>query len=153
VSIFSFGKKKEFFTAEQQQQMVDAIQEAERNTSGEVRVFIESRCTYVDAVDRAQEIFFNLKMEQTEDRNAVLLYMAVDDHQLALFADEGIYKRLGREYWNQEVKKIIADFRKDDYTKGICTIVTDIGNALKAEFPYDRKGDKNELPDEIIFGK
>jgi uncharacterized membrane protein len=153
VSIFSFGKKKQFFTAEQQAQMVNAIQEAERNTSGEVRVFIESKCNYVDAVDRAQEIFFNLKMEQTKDRNAVLLYMALDDHQLALFADEGIYQRLGKEYWNAEVKKIIADFKKDDYARGICTIITDIGQALQAEFPYDNIGDKNELPDEIIFGK
>jgi uncharacterized membrane protein len=153
VSIFSLGKKKQFFTAEQQAQMVNAIQQAERNTSGEVRVFIESKCNYVDAVDRAREIFFNLKMEQTKDRNAVLLYMALDDHQLALFADEGIYQRLGKEYWNAEVKKIIADFKKDDYAKGICTIVTDIGQALQTEFPYDNKGDKNELPDEIIFGK
>jgi uncharacterized membrane protein len=153
VSIFSFGKKKAFFTASQQQQMIDAIQEAERNTSGEVRVFIESKCNYVDPVDRAQEIFFQLKMEQTKDRNAVLLYMAIDDHQLALFADEGIYQRLGKDYWNAEVKKIIAHFKRDNYAEGICTIVTDIGNALKAEFPYDKQGDKNELPDEIIFGK
>ena len=132
--------------------MVDAIKEAERNTSGEVRVFVEAKCKYVNPVDRAEEIFFNLKMDQTKDRNAVLLYMAFDDHQLALFADEGIYQRLGKVYWEDAVKKIIAAFTKDDYTGGICMVIKDIGTALTEQFPYDDKGDKNELPDEIIFG-
>ena len=151
MSLFPFNKKKSFFTAEQQQQIVDAIQQAEKNTSGEVRVFVESKCKYVDPVDRAKEIFFNLKMESTKDRNAVLLYLALDDKQLALFADEGIYQRLGADYWNAEVKKIIGAFTKHDYTGGICLCVEDIGDALKHEFPYD-KADKNELPDTIIFG-
>jgi uncharacterized membrane protein len=151
VSLFPFSKKKEFFTVEQRQLMVDAIQKAEKNTSGEVRIFIESKCKFVDPVDRAKEIFFSLKMENTKDRNAVLLYLALDDHQLALFADEGIYQRLGKQYWNDEVKKIISAFTKDDYTGGICLIVEDIGEALQAEFPY-ASSDKNELPDEIIFG-
>lgn len=145
-------KKKEFFTADQQKQMVRAIQEAEKNTSGEVRVFVESKCEYVDPVDRAKEIFFNLKMDQTKDRNAVVFYIAIDDHQLALFADEGIYQRLGADYWNKEVKVFISDFSKDDIPGGICKCVTDIGNALKEQFPYETS-DKNELPDEIIFGK
>ena len=150
MGLFS-SKKKQFFTPEQQQQMVEAIKEAEKNTSGEIRLFIESKCTYVNTVDRAQEIFLNLKMDKTKDRNAVLLYIAMDDHQLAIFADEGIYKRLGAEYWNIEVRKIISAFKKHDHTLGICTIVNDIGDALKEQFPYEA-ADKNELPDDIIFG-
>jgi uncharacterized membrane protein len=150
LGIFS-KRKKEFFSAEEKQQLVTAIQEAERNTSGEVRVFIESKCKFVDAIDRAQEIFFNLKMEQTKDRNAVLLYLAMDDHQMALFADEGIYQRVGAEYWNMEVKKIIASFKRHNYVEGICGCISDIGKALKQNFPYE-KTDKNELPDDIIFG-
>ena len=151
MSLFSFSKKRSFFSPEQQQLIVEAIQKAEKNTSGEVRIFVESRCKYMDPVDRAKEIFFELKMDQTKDRNAVLLYMALDDHQLALFADEGIYQRVGAKYWNDEVKKIIGAFTKNDYTGGICTIINDIGIALQTEFPYERT-DKNELPDEIIFG-
>ncbi len=152
MSLFSFFTKRQYFTADQQQLMVEAIKEAERNTSGEVRVFVEGKCKYMDAVDRAKEIFVSLQMDKTQDRNAVLLYIAVKDKQMAVFADEGIYQRLGKEYWNSQVKKIIAEFRNDNHTHGICTIVKDIGDALKAEFPYDKVGDKNELPDEIIFG-
>lgn len=131
--------------------MVDAIKKAETNTSGEVRVFIESKCNYVDPVDRAKEIFFDLKMDQTKDRNAVLFYIAMNDRQLALFADEGIYQKVGASYWNDEVKKIIGAFTKDDYTGGICGVINNIGAALKEKFPYE-SSDKNELPDEIIFG-
>ncbi|HEX8334402.1 MAG TPA: TPM domain-containing protein [Segetibacter sp.] len=152
MGIFPFTKKKrQFFTPEQQEQMVAAIKKAESHTSGEIRVFIESKCSYVDPVDRAKEVFFDQKMEKTDDRNAVLLYMAMDDHQLALFADEGIYQRLGKEYWTKEAKKILSAFTKHDYTGGICEVVEDIGQALTEQFPYERD-DKNELSDDIIFG-
>jgi uncharacterized membrane protein len=151
VALFA-SKKKEFFTPEQQERMVEAIRAAEKNTSGEVRVYVESKCKYVNAVDRAKEIFFHLKMDATKDRNGVLLYLALDDRQLALFADEGIYQRLGKEYWSEQVRKIISAFTKDDYTGGICLVVKDIGDALSAQFPFDDKGDKNELPDDIVFG-
>ncbi len=152
MSLFSFHKKKQFFTPEQQHRMVQAVQQAEKNTSGEVRIFVESKCEYMDAVDRARDIFFSLKMEKTKDRNAVLLYMAIDDRQLALFADEGIYQRLGQEYWDNKAKKMINAFTKDDYTGGVCLVVEEIGQALKKEFPY-QSTDKNELPDQIVFGK
>ncbi len=152
MSLFSFHKKRQFFTTEQQHQMVQAVQQAEKNTSGEVRIFVESKCEYMDAVDRARDIFFSLKMEKIKDRNAVLLYMAIDDRQLALFADEGIYQRLGQEYWDREAKKMIDSFTKNDYTGGVCVVVEEIGQALKKEFPY-QSTDKNELPDQIVFGK
>lgn len=153
MSIFSFFTKKQYFTKEQQQLMVEAINKAETNTSGEVRVFVEGKCEYVNAVDRAKEIFVNLKMDKTKDRNAVLVYIAIKDRQIALFADEGIYQRLGADYWHNEVKKIIAEFKNEHHTQGICNIVSNIGDALKYEFPYEKGGDKNELPDEIIFGR
>lgn len=151
MALFPLNKKREFFTSQQQKLMVEAIQEAEKNTSGEVRVFVEGKCTYVSAVDRAHEIFFSLKMEQTRERNAVLLYLALDDRQLALFADEGIYQRVGKQYWDVRVKEIIAAFTKDNYTGGICSVINNIGSTLKNEFPH-HSDDKNELPDEIIFG-
>lgn len=151
MALFPFTKKREFFTVDEQQKMIEAIKKAEKNTSGEVRVFVEGKCEYVNPVDRAKEIFFNLQMEKTKDRNAVLLYLAMDDRQLALFGDEGINQRVGLEYWDNQVKKIIAAFTKDNYTGGICTVIYNIGEALKNQFPY-QSDDKNELPDEIIFG-
>ena len=78
----SFFKKKEFFTPEEKQLIITAIQQAEQRTSGEVRVFVERHCRYVNAIDRAIEIFQQLKMDQTEFHNAVLVYVATKDRQL-----------------------------------------------------------------------
>ena len=151
--MFSFFKKKNFFTAEEQQLIIEAIQNAERMTSGEVRVFVESKCSYMDAIDRAAELFFQLEMQKTDDHNAVLVYVAMKDRQLAVFGDEGIHKRVGNEYWSTEVKKMISNFNRENYAAGIAEVVKDIGTALTKNFPFNNDTDKNELPDDIVFGK
>src|SRR4030095_727712 len=123
MSLFSFFKKKDFFTEEEKLQIIEAVRNAERMTSGEVRVFVESRCSYMDAIDRAREIFVELKMHETANRNAVLVYIAMKDHQLAVFGDEGIHSKLGNDYWNAEVKKMISNFNKENYAEGITEVV------------------------------
>lgn len=153
MSLFSFLKRKDFFTEEEKLQIIEAVRNAEKSTSGEVRVFVESRCSYMDAIDRAKEIFVELKMNDTVDRNAVLVYIALKDHQLAIFGDEGIHSKLGNDYWNAEVKKMISNFNKENYGEGIKEVVADIGDALTQLFPYNNDTDKNELPDDIVFGK
>jgi uncharacterized membrane protein len=151
--MFSFFKKKNFFTSEEQQLIIGAIQNAERMTSGEVRVFVESKCSYMDAIDRAAELFFQLEMQKTDDRNAVLLYVAMKDRQLAVFGDEGIHKKVGNEYWNNAVQKMISNFNRENYAAGISEVIKDIGAALTKNFPFNNDTDKNELPDDIVFGK
>lgn len=151
--MFSFFKKKDFFSAEEQQLIIDSIRNAERMTSGEVRVFVESKCSYMDAIDRAAELFFHLEMQKTDDRNAVLVYVAMKDRQLAVFGDEGIHHRVGNEYWNKEVQKMISNFNRENYAAGISEVVQDIGEALTKNFPFNNDADKNELPDDIVFGK
>ncbi|RYY53125.1 MAG: TPM domain-containing protein [Chitinophagaceae bacterium] len=146
-------KKKHFFTVDQEKRIVEAVRDAERRTSGEVRVFVESHCKFMDPIDRATEIFFNLKMEKTDDRNAVLVYIAIKDRQLALFGDEGIHRKVGTAFWAKEVELMIAKFNGDDYAEGISSCIRDIGDSLHEHFPYDKDTDKNELPDDIVFGK
>lgn len=149
-----FSRKKPFFSPEENEQIVHSIQEAEKKTSGEIRIFVESCCKYVDALDRAAEIFDNLEMEKTELRNGVLFYIAIKDKQLAIFADKGIHGATGGDkYWKDAVKEILAVFSKDSLVAGIITSIHKIGQALKDHFPYDKEVDKNELPDEIVFGK
>jgi uncharacterized membrane protein len=147
-----FNRKKKFFTAEEQKLIVTAIQEAERRTSGEVKVYVESRCSYVDALDRAVELFGEMALMATRERNAVLVYVAIKDHQLAVFGDEGIHQKVGPDYWNTEVIKMIRDFNRDNYALGIAGCVEDIGQALQEYFPYTDK-DTNELSDDIHFGR
>src|SRR6187401_2501303 len=115
-----FSKKaQEFFSAPEKAKILAAIQDTERNTSGEVRVYVESRCRFVDPIDRAVEIFYSLKMNETEQHNAVLVYVAMKDRQLAIFADEGIYKKAGATFWKDEVAKMLQHFNKENYADGI----------------------------------
>jgi uncharacterized membrane protein len=149
---FSFGSTQhDFFSEEEKKRIVEAIREQEKRTSGEIRVFVEKRCRFVDPVDRAVELFNKLEMEKTIHRNGVLIYIAYKDRQLAIFGDEGIYKELGKDFWHQEVAKMLKEFNAQHFADGIIDIIGDIGAALIQHFPYDRT-DKNELPDDIVFG-
>ena len=153
MGIFSFlSKKQNWFTPQENEAIVNAIRAAEKRTSGEIRVFIESRCSFVDPVDRAVEVFFGLKMDKTEDRNGVILYIAMKDQQLAVFGDKGIHEKVGTEFWNKEVNKMLSSFSRENYKDGIVQIVTEIGDALVSNFPYENE-DRNELPDDIVFGR
>jgi uncharacterized membrane protein len=153
LKLFPWQKQQEFFRAEEKQRIVEAVRIAERRTSGEIRVFVESRCPYMDAIDRAAEVFYKLKMQDTDDHNAVLVYVAVKDRQLAVFGDEGIHKKVGSAYWDKEVTQMIGSFNKENYADGIRQCIADIGEALHLHFPFDNDTDKNELPDDIVFGK
>lgn len=151
--MFSFFKKRHFFTPEQNDHIVQSIKEAEKHTSGEVRVFIESHCRFMDPLDRAKEIFEQLQMHATTYRNAVLLYVALKDRQLAVYADQGIHEKTGEEQWQMAVNTMIHHFNKENYSVGISKCILEIGEALQEHFPFDPTTNKNELPDEIIFGK
>ena len=154
MGLFSFLQKKqpEFFSEEEKELIVAAIKSAEQRTSGEVRVYVESKCEYMDALDRALELFHGLKMHETADRNAVLVYVALKDHQLAIYGDEGIHNKVGTAFWNEELKHMLAEFNKEHYAEGIATVVREIGEVLVQHFPYNRTTDKNELSDDIVFG-
>lgn len=153
MKLFPWQKEKEFFTAEEKERILQAIRQAEMRTSGEVRLFVESRCKYINALDRAKELFFELQMDKTVDRNANLVYIAMQDRQAAVFGDEGIHQKVGQKYWDEEINKMLLNFKDQHIVDGICQCITDIGDALHQHFPYDRETDKNELPDDIVFGK
>jgi len=146
-------KQQKFFSAEEQEKIINAIRDAERQTSGEVRLYIENKCRFVDPLDRAAEIFFQLKMQETADHNAVLVYVAKKHRQLAVFADEGIYKQAGAGFWDNAVLDMLREFKNENYAEGLVEVIQKIGDSLKTHFPYNAAADKNELPDDIVFGK
>ncbi len=148
-----FNRSKPIFEKQDIDRLKLAIAAAEKSTSGEIRVYVESRCRYVEAADRAAELFMQLKMQETEARNGVLIYLAIKDHQLAIWGDQGIHERLGDDYWQQRIHEMISTFNTADYIAGIIACVEQVGVALSTHFPYERDADKNELSDEIMFGR
>ena len=152
--MLGFFKRKpiDFFSEQEKKSIVQAIEKAEHRTSGEVRIYIESHCAGNDPVTRAKELFLQLKMNETAARNGVLLYLAMKDRKLAVYGDEGIHQKVGDTFWNAAVKNMLEQFNKKNFTAGITEIIHQIGEVLTTHFPYDEKGDSNELPDEIVFG-
>ena len=111
---------------------------------------IESICEG-DALERAYEVFHHLKMDATELRNGVLFYLALDSHRFAIYGDKGIHEKVGHHFWEDEVKLVIDHFKKKDYITGMELAIHEVGQKLKAFFPYD-DDDVNELTDEISIG-
>ncbi len=130
-----------------------AIGSAEKMTSGEIRVFTERRCSYMDAVDRAAELFAELGMHRTEQRNAVLIYWAVLDRQVAIYADQGIHEKLGQSYWNESVHRMLTHFRSNDPATALEGCIQEVGVSLKQYFPFDPATDRNELSDTMLIGR
>lgn len=145
-------KSKPLFSEAETALLVNAIREAELKTSGEVRLYVEKHCSYVDAIDRAAKIFDALEMEQTKLRNGVLFYVATADHQIAIYADKGIHEATSQTFWNETLAKAVAIIRKESIISGLCAAIEEVGIALHNYFPYDKDTDKNELPDDIVFG-
>ena len=148
-SIFK-KKKKQFFTDAEEKQIMTAIKTAERTSSGEIRVFVESNC--VGTVEkRTVEVFKKLKMQRTRERNGVLVYLATDSRHFAVFGDEGIHKKMGFQFWTSEAATFKNALANGDIINGICQVIYDIGEGLKTHFPYT-SDDKNELSDKPVYG-
>lgn len=139
-----------FLTSEEEQQIVDAILEAERDTSGEIRVHLEAS-SKKDHFERAQEIFHLLKMDNTKESNGVLLYVAVEDRRFVIFGDTGINNVVPDNFWNDTKDVIQKHFKAGHFKDGIVQGVLMAGKELKAHFPW-HPDDENELSNEISRG-
>ena len=148
-----FGKPRPWLDASVAERVETAVRTAEQSTSAEIRVYTERKCSYVDAVDRARELFWQFGMHQTQRRNAVLIYWAVQDKQVAIFADEGIYQQLGEAYWYSCVQQMLTHFRSNDPATALEACVRAVGESLSNYFPYDPNSDRNELSDSMIIGR
>lgn len=140
---------KNFFTKDEQDLITKSISEAEKNTSGEIRVHIEMHCK-TDPKTRAIEVFKQLKMGQTNLRNGVLFYFAVKDKKFAVIGDSGINEIVQVNFWNSIRDEAIQNFKQGKFSEGLITGITMTGEKLKAYFPY-QINDKNELSNDISF--
>ncbi|MEK7720619.1 MAG: TPM domain-containing protein [Bacteroidota bacterium] len=140
-----------FLSKEEEQQVVQSIQSAEHQTSGEIRVHIESVCKG-NVLDRAAWLFKSLKMHETAQRNGVLIYLSTSDRKFAIIGDAGINAVVPAGFWDDVKGLMISNFSKGNLTEGFVLGIGKVGEKLKEFFPF-QKEDVNELPDEILYGK
>jgi uncharacterized membrane protein len=141
------SKTEDFLTKQDEQEIVSSIVEAEKNTSGEIRVHIEEH-SEKSPLDRAQEVFFELKMNETQDRNGVLFYICVSDKKFAIIGDKGINDVVESDFWDCTKDTVIANFKEGNFKKGLVEGILKAGQRLKHYFPY-QSDDTNELSNEI----
>lgn len=140
---------REFLSTREEQQIVEAINRAEEGTTGEIRVHIEFTCKG-DPLQKAEKLFHELGMDQTERNNGILLYIASDDKKVAIYGDSGISEKVPDDFWQEEIDTLIEWFKKEQFETGIEQVVGDIGSKLKQFYPSDGS-DPNELGNEISF--
>ncbi len=144
------SKVEDFLTQEEEQEIVEAIRIAEKNTSGEIRIHIE-KTTTLDAYDRAKEVFHELKMEQTQLQNGVLIYLSVEDKTFVICGDKGINDVVQNDFWDATRDVMITQFKQGKYKQGIVDGILRAGEQLKKYFPW-QEGDTDELSNEISKG-
>ncbi|WP_299368261.1 TPM domain-containing protein [Winogradskyella sp.] len=141
---------EDFLTTQEEQEIVEAIRIAESETSGEIRVHIEQQCD-IDVYERALDVFHLLKMDNTIQRNGVLIYVAVDNKTFVIFGDQGINNAVGTNFWNSTRDKIAHQFQSGLFKQGLIDGITEAGKVLSAHFPWEH-GDRNELDNTISKG-
>lgn len=141
---------QEFFSKEEQQRIVEAIQAAENKTSGEIRLHLDNHCKG-EILDRCASLFLSMNMQKTDLRNGVLIYLAVEDHKFSIIGDVGINQTVSSDFWEDITSKSISLFKEGKYIDGVISAITMSGDKLKESFPV-AEDDVNELSDDISFG-
>ncbi len=141
---------RQFLSEQEEQQIVEAINTAEQKTSGEIRIHLEHHCEG-DPLNRADQVFHNLGMDETKLQNGVLIYVATEDHKAAVYAGKGIHREVEEGFWDDVLQILISHFKQEEFEQGIEEAVHKVGNKLEELFPYHQKGDLDELSNEISF--
>ena len=144
------SKVEAFLTKEEEQEIIAAIRIAEKNTSGEIRIHIEATSDK-DPYERSLEVFHLLKMNNTKDENAVLIYVAVNDKKFVIYGDKGINKVVPENFWNSTKDVMQSHFKNGNFKQGIVDGILKAGEELQAHFPW-QIDDENELSNEISKG-
>lgn len=144
------SKIEDFLSAEEEQEIIEAIRVAEENTSGEIRVHIE-KTSKTDVFNRAMEVFHYLKMDNTKQQNGVLIYVAVVDRNFVIYGDKGINEVVPDDFWNSTKNIMQTHFKSGNFKDGLVEGIAKAGKELAKHFPWEHH-DSNELSNEISKG-
>jgi uncharacterized membrane protein len=140
---------RNFFTKDEQVLLIESIAKAELKTSGEIRLHIENFC-FGSEIKSAEKVFVKLKMHQTKERNGVLIYIATLSKKIAIVGDEGIHQKLGDEFWQETVSRLIEQFKQNKKATALATCIIECGEQLGNFFPR-KNDDTNELSNAISY--
>jgi len=144
---------KNILTKDEMDQIAAKIADVEKETIGEVRVSVHKSRSIknrnLSLYDLAVQNFFELGMEKTKDKTGVLIYLLMSDKKFQIIGDEGINKKVSKEFWDIMAMKVAEYFRQSKFVEGICYAIDEVGKILKKEFPM-KAGDINELSNDVV---
>lgn len=141
------------FSPTEESEILEAIRTAERNSTGEIRLYVEDFCLRDSPVERAEELFQLFGMFNTQQRNGVLIYLAEKSRHFAVWGDVGIHQAVGNSFWEAEKKLLREHLQNGQAAQGVRLAIEQVGERLRRFFPADPSADNdNELPDDIIYG-
>jgi uncharacterized membrane protein len=144
-------RSREFLSKLEHDGIVRAIREAEANTSGEIRVFVQRGKLKADPLASAQRKFRQLGMHKTHERNAVLVFVAPRVHKFAVFGDKAIHEKCGEQFWQHVVDGMRVHFQNEKFSHALMEAINEVGKVLAAHFPRT-SASANELPEDVIEG-
>jgi hypothetical protein len=149
-----FKKKKHPFSQSEIDLIETHLKKAELTSSCELRIFMEQDCFFEEPLERANEVFAALQMQATQERNALLLYIATKSKKFAILGDEAIYEKAGgASFWETAATGFVKDVKTIDLTRAIVNCIDTLSIPMQEHFPANAFSNDNELADEIVFGK
>ncbi len=144
---------KNILTKQELRQIADTIRAVENGTVGEVRVNIQKSRSYKERTlslfDLAVKNFYQLGMDKTKDKTGVLIFLLLSDKKFQIIGDEGINRKVSKEFWENIAAQTAEYFQKNKFADGICYAVREVGKVLQKEFPM-KSGDTDELSNEVV---
>ena len=141
------------FSREVLEAIEQAVAEAERRTSGEIRFAIETALDLSDLFrdkpprDCAADAFAHLGVWDSELNNGVLIYVLMADRDVEIVADRGAAVRISPNEWEAACRLMENHFREGRFKEGAIAGVEAVGGLLEREFPI-RSGNRDELPNQ-----
>jgi len=110
---------------------------------------VPRRLRYKRAHQAAIKQFLGRNVHLTAERTGVLIFVSLAERYAEIVADAGIDAKVDQAAWNEIVRELVEDARKDRLTDGFVTAIEKAGVILSQHFP-PRHLNPNELDDHLV---
>jgi uncharacterized membrane protein len=142
-----------YFTEEDLSKIQSALERLEKNTQGEVVISFHRKRSFTERLydfhELAMKDFRRLNVHKTKLRTGILLFIIFEDKYYDIIADEGIYRKISDEVWNEIEENLCRHFREGKYAEGVLFVIESMYGVLRKQFPALNTDD--EIGNEIVI--
>ena len=147
---------RRYFNKQDQQAIAHAVAQAEQGHVGEIQVVIEghipaNQAYYQNTQGRAQQLFAELGVWDTEFNSGVLLYLNLCERKVEIVIDRGIKGATQQEVWDTICANVIQLMQQQAYRQAVVQGVFEVGKVLTGFYQNVMHDSKNELSNAPII--